>query len=113
LILRMSYPQLGKIGDFNVEPAPQSEDLDPLDLKNSCEDARMSLIVMLEGLHKEMCMPRTVRFSLFSAAVLIFGAGLTLAQESAPDPAQKVIDAAVAKAKAENKTVFVHFSASW
>lgn len=58
-------------------------------------------------------MPRTVRFSLFSAAVLIFGAGLMFAQESAPDPAQKVIDAAVAKAKAENKAVFVHFSASW
>jgi hypothetical protein len=109
----MSYPQLGKIGDFKVEPAPQSQDLDPLDLKNSCEDARMSLIVLLQRLYKERCMPRTVRFSLFSAAVLIFGAGLMIAQESAPDPALKVIDAAVAKAKAENKAVFVHFSASW
>ena len=58
-------------------------------------------------------MPRTVRFSLFGAAVLVFGAGLMLAQDSAPDPAQKVMDAAFAKAKAENKAVFVHFAASW
>jgi hypothetical protein len=68
---------------------------------------------MLQLLHKEMCMPRSVRFSLYSAAILIFGAGLMLGQESSPDPAQKVMDAAVAKAMAENKAVFVHFSATW
>jgi hypothetical protein len=35
------------------------------------------------------------------------------AQDKAPEPAQKVMDAVYAKAKAENKAVFVHFSASW
>jgi hypothetical protein len=58
-------------------------------------------------------MQRTVRILFMSAAFLMAGALLAIAQSQPPEPAQKVVDAAVAKAKAENKAVFVHFSASW
>jgi len=58
-------------------------------------------------------MNKTVRLLLMSAIFLMAGALLAHAQTQPPEPAQQVIDAAVAKAKAENKAVFVHFSASW
>ena len=58
-------------------------------------------------------MNRTVRLLLIGAAFVMIGALLAPAQDPAPEQAQKVMDAAYAKAKAENKAVFVHFSASW
>lgn len=58
-------------------------------------------------------MNRTVRLLLLSAAFLMIGALPAPAQSPPPEQAQKVIDAAAAKAKAENKAIFVHFSASW
>lgn len=35
------------------------------------------------------------------------------AQNNPPEAAQKLVDAAIAKAKAEKKVVFIHYSASW
>jgi hypothetical protein len=58
-------------------------------------------------------MHRTVRILLICAVFMMIGALLATAQDPAPEQAQKVMDAAYAKAKAENKVVFVHFSASW
>jgi hypothetical protein len=48
-------------------------------------------------------------------ALFAFAALPVLAQTSnqTPPPAQEIVNTAVAKAKAENKTVFVHFWASW
>jgi hypothetical protein len=58
-------------------------------------------------------MNSTVRLILISTLFLMAGALPAPARSQAPEAAQKVVDAAVAKAKAENKAVFVHFSASW
>jgi hypothetical protein len=48
--------------------------------------------------------------------VLLAGAAGSAPPESAAKPpaeAKTVVDSAVKKAKAEKKTVFIHFSASW
>jgi hypothetical protein len=58
-------------------------------------------------------MRRSVQSLFFGTAFFAIGLLSSIAQGQAQDPAQKVIDAAVAKAKAENKAVFVHFAASW
>jgi len=51
-----------------------------------------------------------VRFAVL--AVLLASAALGAADAPAA-PAQALIDQAIQKAKAENKAIFVHFSASW
>ena len=43
----------------------------------------------------------------------MLNAALLPAQEKTPEPAQTIVDAAVQKAKAEKKVVFIHYSASW
>ncbi len=58
-------------------------------------------------------MSKSVRWLVFGAAFFLLNAALAPAQENPPEPAQKLVDAAVAKAKAEKKVVFIHFSASW
>ena len=45
--------------------------------------------------------------------MITFGAALLWAQEKTPEAAQTIVDAAVKKAGAENKVVFIHSGASW
>ena len=58
-------------------------------------------------------MPKRFRLLLLAAAFFVLNAALMPAQDNPPEPAQKLVDAAVAKAKAEKKVVFIHYSASW
>jgi hypothetical protein len=58
-------------------------------------------------------MPKSFRLLLLGAAFFTVNTLLMPAQENPPEPAQKLVDAAVAKAKAEKKVVFIHYSASW
>jgi hypothetical protein len=58
-------------------------------------------------------MSRTVRLLFIGAAFFLFSAAQMPAQDQTPELAQKIVDAAVLKAKAENKAVFIHYSASW
>jgi hypothetical protein len=58
-------------------------------------------------------MLRSFRLLVLGSAFFLCNAALAPAQENPPEPAQKLVDAAVAKAKAEKKVVFIHFSASW
>jgi hypothetical protein len=80
-------------------------------LKNAEVNVRIGHIK--NSFSKGVFMHRTVRWILIGAAFMMIGAWLAPAQDPAPEQAQKVMDAAYAKAKAENKAVFVHFSASW
>ncbi len=53
-----------------------------------------------------------IRFAMLPMAAVLF-ASAAAAADTPPAPAQTLVDQAVQKAKAENKAVFVHFSASW
>jgi len=54
-------------------------------------------------------MHSSVRFAMLSLVGVLFASS---AADAAP-PAQTIVDTAIQKATAENKAVFVHFSASW
>ena len=58
-------------------------------------------------------MPNSFRILLLAAAFFVLNAMPMPAQDNPPEPAQKLVNAAVAKAKAEKKVVFIHYSASW
>jgi hypothetical protein len=58
-------------------------------------------------------MSKTMSLILLGAVLFLCSAVVVPAQGPTPEVAQKVVDAAVLKAKAENKVVFVHYSASW
>jgi hypothetical protein len=58
-------------------------------------------------------MSKTISLFLLGAVLFLCSAALLPAQDPTPEVAQKVVDAAVLKAKAENKAVFIHYSASW
>jgi hypothetical protein len=62
---------------------------------------------------KRSDMPKSIRLLVLGAAFCLCNAALAPAQENPPAAAQKLVGAAVAKAKAEKKVVFIHFSASW
>ncbi len=50
-----------------------------------------------------------IRFVMLPMAAVL----LVSAAAAATPPAQTIVDAAIQKGTAENKAVFVHFSASW
>lgn len=53
-----------------------------------------------------------IRFAMLPMAAVFF-ASCAGAADTPPAPAQTILDQAIQKAKAENKAVFVHLSASW
>jgi len=56
-------------------------------------------------------MTGSIRMLLVGAAWMMANAAMPAAP--AAEPAQALVDAAVLKAKAQNKTVFIHTTASW